>query len=237
MCVDGRVGGRHRRSPPGTVGERRDRARMRVSHIAPVSGLTAWCPLGQMRPSSVTWSRSDSRRSTRRRCARGRSRRSRGPRRSTSRHRRWCTGNEEMRPSGTPYSPLDDDRHRDPVVLRRAEEPVAGGVDRRGGGRRGRGRAAGVDDRGTALGDGRDEVVLDPGLVADELGGVLALDLGVEEVGVLGRRVVAPDRHLLDVGDAARRSWPRAARSRGCGRGGSARRSARAGCRGRWSSR
>src|SRR3712207_7547604 len=31
--------------------------------------------------------------------------------------------------------------------------------------------------------------------------GVLALDLGVEQVGVLGRGVVAPDGHLRDVGD------------------------------------
>ena len=39
-------------------------------------------------------------------------------------------------------------------------------------------------------------VVVDPGLVVDDLGGVLAADLGVEEVGVLGGGVVAPDRHL-----------------------------------------
>ena len=38
-------------------------------------------------------------------------------------------------------------------------------------------------------------VLLDPGVVADELVGVLAVDLAVEEVGVLRRRVVAPDRH------------------------------------------
>ena len=36
---------------------------------------------------------------------------------------------------------------------------------------------------------------------SDDLGGVLAADLGVEQVGVLGGGVVAPDRHLLDVGD------------------------------------
>ena len=33
-------------------------------------------------------------------------------------------------------------------------------------------------------------------LVADDLGGVPAADLGVEDVGVLGGGVVAPDRHL-----------------------------------------
>ena len=37
----------------------------------------------------------------------------------------------------------------------------------------------------------------------DDLGGVLAADLGVEDVGVLGRRVVAPDRQLLDLRDRA----------------------------------
>ena len=41
----------------------------------------------------------------------------------------------------------------------------------------------------------------DPRLVVDDLGGVLAVDLGVEDVGVLGGRVVAPDGDLLDVGD------------------------------------
>ena len=71
----------------------------------------------------------------------------------------------------------------------------------------------------------------------DDLGGVLAGDLGVEDVGVLSRRVVAPDRHLLDVGDRGTRSWRRAGRSPGCGRAGSAPRTARPGCRGRWSSR
>ena len=56
--------------------------------------------------------------------------------------------------------------------------------------------APGLDDGRAPLLHGRDEVVLEPGLVVDHLGGVLAADLGVEEVGVLGGRVVAPDRHL-----------------------------------------
>jgi hypothetical protein len=38
-------------------------------------------------------------------------------------------------------------------------------------------------------------------VVADCLVGVAAADLAVEQVGVLRSRVVAPDRHLLDVGD------------------------------------
>ena len=40
------------------------------------------------------------------------------------------------------------------------------------------------------------KVPVEPVLVADGLGGVAAADLGVEQVGVLGGRVVAPDRHL-----------------------------------------
>ena len=44
-------------------------------------------------------------------------------------------------------------------------------------------------------------VRVDPLVVADRLVGVLPADLGVEQVGVLRRRVVAPDRHLLHVGD------------------------------------
>ena len=68
------------------------------------------------------------------------------------------------------------------------------------GGRGGRGGATGVDDGSATLGDGRDEVVLDPGLL-DQLAGLLATDLGVEQVGVLGGGVVAPDGHVLDVVD------------------------------------
>src|SRR4029079_5078135 len=45
------------------------------------------------------------------------------------------------------------------------------------------------------------ECVSQPVLVVDDLGGDATTDLGVEQVGVLRGRVVAPDRHLLDVGD------------------------------------
>src|SRR5690606_572146 len=82
-----------------------------------------------------------------------------------------------------------------------AEQPVAGVVDGGGGRGGGGGGPAGLDDRGAALGDGRDEGVLQPVLVAHDLGGVAAADLGVEEVGVLGGGVVAPDGHVTDVGD------------------------------------
>ena len=48
---------------------------------------------------------------------------------------------------------------------------------------------------GAALLHGRDVRVLDPRLV-DELRRGLAVDLGVHEVGILRRGVVAPDRHV-----------------------------------------
>ena len=91
--------------------------------------------------------------------------------------------------------------HAHPVAVGGAERPVAHMVDGGVGGRRRRRQAAGLDDRRTALLHGRDEVVLEPGLVVDSSAAFLPDDLAVEEVGVLRRRVVAPDRHLLDVGD------------------------------------
>ena len=109
-------------------------------------------------------------------------------------------GNDGDEPLGDAVGAVGRHRHAHPVVRRRCRAPSAhvvdGGVRRR---RRAR-QAARLDDRRTALLDGRDEVVLEPGLVVDQLGGVLAGDLAVEQVGVLRRRVVAPDRHLLDVG-------------------------------------
>ena len=79
--------------------------------------------------------------------------------------------------------------------------PERGGV----GGRCGRGRATGLDDRGAALGHGRDERVPHPGVVVDLRRGRVAADLGVVEVGVLGGRVVAPDGQLADLGDRVMR--------------------------------
>jgi len=73
-------------------------------------------------------------------------------------------------------------------------------VDGRVGRRRRRGGAAHLDDLGAALGDPRDELVAQPGVV-HLLGGDLAADLGVVEVGVLGGGVVAPDRHPLHLGE------------------------------------
>ena len=51
-----------------------------------------------------------------------------------------------------------------------------------------------LDHRGAALLHGRDEVLLDPGLI-DQIRRGLPVDLRVEHVGILRGRVVAPDRH------------------------------------------
>src|SRR5258708_19147005 len=94
---------------------------------------------------------------------------------------------------------VGDDTHRGPVAGGGAVPPgthVVEGRARCAGGRRG---AAGLDDGRAALGHGRDEVRLQPLLVVDDLGGVLAVDLGVENVRVLGGGVVAPDGQPLDV--------------------------------------
>ena len=57
------------------------------------------------------------------------------------------------------------DRHRYPVAVRRAQDPVVDVVDRGVGGRRRARGAARLDDRRAALLHGRDEVVLEPLLV------------------------------------------------------------------------
>src|SRR5699024_7207393 len=88
-----------------------------------------------------------------------------------------------------------------PVTLGCAVDPVVDVVDGGVGGGGGRGGTPGLDDRGTTLGDGRNEVVLQPRLVVDGRVGVLAVHLGVEQVRVLGRRMVAPYREFLDVVD------------------------------------
>jgi hypothetical protein len=54
-------------------------------------------------------------------------------------------------------------------------------------------RSTGLDDGRPSTGDGRDEDLIHPGLV-DKLGRASAVHLGMGQVGVLGRRVVAPDR-------------------------------------------
>ena len=51
--------------------------------------------------------------------------------------------------------------------------------------------------------------------------GALAADPGVDEIGVLGGRVVAPDGHVRDVGDLLAELVRELARSPGCDRGAS----------------
>ena len=74
---------------------------------------------------------------------------------------------------------------------------------RGGGGRPRRRRAADLDDLGATLGHARDELVDEP-LLVDLVGHGLAVDQHVGHVGVLRRRVVAPDRHLCDPAHADR---------------------------------
>ena len=74
------------------------------------------------------------------------------------------------------------------------------GVEGRVGGGSGRRGAAGLDHGRTALLDVRDEGLLEPGVVGDDLGGRLAADEGVGEVRILRRGVVAPDGDVLDDG-------------------------------------
>ena len=57
----------------------------------------------------------------------------------------------------------------------------------------------GLDDGAPALGDGRHEVVLHPGVV-DEFEGGTARDGRVRDVGDHGRGVIPPDAEVTDVG-------------------------------------
>ena len=74
---------------------------------------------------------------------------------------------------------------------------VNGRVGRRGGAR----GTACLDDGRTPLLDGGDELVLQPSLIVDRLGGARPAYPTVEEIRVLGGRVVAPDGHPGDVVD------------------------------------
>ena len=104
-------------------------------------------------------------------------------------------------PLGSAVAPVADHAHRHPVAVGRAEDPGADVVDGGVGGRGRRREAPRLDDGGAALLHGGDEVALEPGLVGAGRGEAgLAVDLGVEHVGVLRGRVVAPDRHLRDGG-------------------------------------
>ncbi len=102
-------------------------------------------------------------------------------------------------PVGHSVGPVGRDRHRHPIAGRRAGHPVIHVVDRRVCGRGRARRAADLDDLSASLLHARDELVLEPLLVIDHLGGVAAVHLRVEDVRILGGRVVAPDRHVRDL--------------------------------------
>src|SRR4029077_4885287 len=72
-------------------------------------------------------------------------------------------------------------------------------IDRGVGRGCGAGGAARLDDRRSPFADVRQEVGLDPHLVVDDGRRLLATDLGVEQVGVHGRRMIAPYAHVRDV--------------------------------------
>src|SRR5699024_9800129 len=89
------------------------------------------------------------------------------------------------------------DGHGDPVIAVGAAHPVADMVDGAGSRRRRAGGSAGLDDGGAALLHRGDEVVLVP-VTVDLIDTGLAVDIDVVNVRILGGRVIAPDRHLLD---------------------------------------
>ena len=74
-------------------------------------------------------------------------------------------------------------------------------VDRCVGCRCRAGGAASFDHLRAALLHAADELILEPDVVIDHIGGRLATDRRVTDVGVLGRRMVAPDDHPLDLRD------------------------------------
>ena len=80
-------------------------------------------------------------------------------------------------------------------VVRQAADRLDGGVRRGEGG----GEAARLDDGRTALLHRLDEVALQPRVVGDDLRGGASADAGVEEIGELRVRVVAPDRGVRDL--------------------------------------
>ena len=85
------------------------------------------------------------------------------------------------------------------------EHPVVHVIDRRRGGRSRRGSAARLDDGRAALLHRGDEGVLEPARLHHRQRR-LAVNRGVMQIGILGRRVIAPDDDLLDRRQAARRS-------------------------------
>lgn len=110
------------------------------------------------------------------------------------------TGREATTPSGIPDTGRRQ-RHRRPVIGVGAVDPVPDVIDGGVGSRCRRRGAARLDDRGTAGGHRRDEVVGQPVGVRCELRARPPVDDCVEDVGVHGRGVVAPHGHPGHVGD------------------------------------
>src|SRR5262249_20578529 len=90
------------------------------------------------------------------------------------------------------------DSHGDPVSRPGAPNPIVKMINGGIGGAGGRRCATGIDDRRAPLLHRRDERILQPGLVADELPDFVAAGLCLEQVGILSGRVVPPDRNLAD---------------------------------------
>ena len=103
-----------------------------------------------------------------------------------------------------------------------ALRPVADVVDRRVRRRRGRRRAAGLDDRGAALLHGRDERVSIHAWSTSSVAG-LPFDLRVNRSGYCVAEWLPQIVMLRDVGDRHLGTSPRAAPWRGCGRAASSR--------------
>jgi len=86
------------------------------------------------------------------------------------------------------------------LPLVRSVNPVSHVVDGSVSSRSSGGELSELNDLGTSLLDSRGEFVSDP-LGINKVHSVLAIDGGVSDVRVHGRRVVSPDSHLVDRGD------------------------------------
>src|SRR5690606_5857425 len=79
---------------------------------------------------------------------------------------------------GNAVAPIGRNAHADPITAGCALDPVAHVIDGGVGSTGCRGSAACIDDRRTALLHGRDEAVLEPGLVVDQRPQLLAAGFG-----------------------------------------------------------
>src|SRR5665213_371169 len=91
------------------------------------------------------------------------------------------------------------DRDRCAVVTGRSGDQTRNRVNGGVRGTRCRTQTARFDDRRAALLHGGDELAPQPRQVGDHVGGLLATNCGVREVGELRRRVVAPNGDVLHV--------------------------------------